>query len=102
MPFTRTGDLVFNPADRSIWGVRIDNGYSSLVKIPEPYEDIQVLFVAPFGQAIFDLDISSDGTLLSASLSGIRGEQELVVFDIAHSKQAASHTKVSMNWKTIP
>jgi hypothetical protein len=81
MPFTRTGDLVFNPADRSLWGVMLNNGYSTLVKIPEPYEEPVTLFVAPFGQAIFDLDISSDGKHLSASLSGIRGEQELVLFE---------------------
>ncbi len=95
LPFSRTGDLVYNPADSSIWGVRLDNGYSSLVKIPEPYEDIQTLFVAPFGQAIFDLDISSDGKLLSASLSGIRGEQELVVFDIP-SLEAGSQSYKSV------
>jgi len=83
LPFTRTGDLVFNPADRSIWGVRLDNGYSFLVKIPEPYEEILTMFVAPFGQAIFDLDISSDGRRLSASLSGIRGEQTLALFEIS-------------------
>jgi hypothetical protein len=80
--FSRTGDLVFNPTDRSIWGVRLDNGYSTLVKIPPPYTEILPRYTAPFGRAIFDLDISSDGLLLSASLSGIRGEQELVVFDL--------------------
>jgi WD40 repeat protein len=80
--FSRTGDLVFNSIDRSIWRVKLDNGYSTLVKIPPPYFEIISLFTAPFGQAIFDLDISQDGQLLSASLSGIRGEQELVVFNI--------------------
>lgn len=80
--FSRTGDLVFNTADRSIWGVRLDNGYSTLVKIPPPYTEILPRYTAPFGRAIFDLDISSDGQLLSASLSGIRGEQELVVFNL--------------------
>ena len=81
LPFTRTGDLVFNPVDRSLWGVRFDNGYSILVKIPEPYKEILQIYFAPFGKAVFDLDISSDGRLISASMSGIRGEQELVVFD---------------------
>jgi hypothetical protein len=81
IPFTRTGDLVFNRADRSIWGVRLDNGHSTLVKIPEPYESIEPLYETPFGQAIFDLDISSDGKYLSATLSGVGGEQELVIFE---------------------
>lgn len=87
MPFSRTGDLVFNTVDRSLWGVRLDNGQSTLVRIPEPYQNIETIFMAPFGQAIFDLDISSDGKMLSASLSGIRGEQEVVLFDIQSLKQ---------------
>lgn len=82
LPFSRTGDLVFNPADRSIWGVRLDNGHSTLVKIPEPYQTIEPLYEMPFGQAIFDLDISSDGKYLSATLAGLAGEQELVLFEI--------------------
>jgi hypothetical protein len=83
IPFSRTGDLVFNQTDRSIWGVRLDNGYSTLVKIPEPYEAVTPMFEVPFGRAIFDLDISSDGKYLSASISGISGDQELALFEIA-------------------
>ncbi len=82
IPLSRTGDLVFNPADRSIWGVRFDNGYATLVKIPEPYTTIEPMYEVPFGKTLFDLDISSDGTMLSASLSGIKGEQEVVLFEI--------------------
>jgi hypothetical protein len=82
IPFSRTGELVFNPGDRSIWGIRLDNGQSSLVKIPAPYESIEMVYTMPFGRNIFDLDISPDGKHLSASLSDIRGGQELVLFDI--------------------
>ena len=35
----RTGDLAFDAADGSIWGVRHNNGLSSLVEIPAPYTD---------------------------------------------------------------
>ena len=87
IPFSRTGDLVFNRADRSIWGVRLDNGHSTLVKIPEPYQRIEPFFEVPFGQALFDLDISPDGRYLSASLSHIGGEQELILFDIRELEQ---------------
>lgn len=82
MPFSRTGDLVYNRGDNSIWGIRFANGHATLVKIPEPYDSIERMFEAPFGQTIFDLDISSDGKMLSATITGIKGEQEVVVFDI--------------------
>ena len=86
-PRTRTGDLVFNPLDKSIWGVRHDNGYAILVKIPEPYDKALPMFTAPFGKVIFDLDISNKGNLLSASLSGVKGEQSLILFDLNKLEQ---------------
>ncbi|RMF65995.1 MAG: hypothetical protein D6743_07115, partial [Calditrichaeota bacterium] len=33
----RTGDLAFNPVDKSLWGVRHYLGISTLVRIPYPY-----------------------------------------------------------------
>jgi hypothetical protein len=80
--FSRTGDLVFNPLDKSIWGVKHDNGYAVLVKIPYPYDKILPMFTVEFGKAIFDPDISHDGKLLSASLSGVKGEQSLILFNL--------------------
>ena len=82
IPFSRTGDLVINPKDKSLWGVMINNGYSVLVKIPQPYNNMEIMYAAPFGTTLFDLDISPDGGQLSASITGIRGEQELGLFDI--------------------
>ena len=35
----RVGDLAFDPADSSLWGVRHFNGISTLVRIPPPYTD---------------------------------------------------------------
>lgn len=81
-PRTRTGDLVFNRADQSLWGIKNDNGYSILVKIPKPYTDVIPMFTAPFGKAIFDLAVSNQGDQLSASLSGVKGEQSVILFSI--------------------
>jgi hypothetical protein len=80
--FSRTGDFVFNQKDKSIWAIRHDNGYAILVKIPFPYHETVPMFTVEFGKAIFDLDISRDGKMLSASLSGVRGEQSLILFDL--------------------
>jgi len=65
----RIGDIVFNPADRSLWGVRFNNGFAMLVRIAFPYKEWQTLYVFPSGQKAFDLDLSSDGTLASMSVS---------------------------------
>jgi hypothetical protein len=88
----RTGDLAFNPADRSLWGVRHDNGLSSLVKIPAPYamEDVRVVMRLPYGRDMFDLDVSPDGKFLTASIIEVSGRQHLVRMSIPELEQGSA------------
>ncbi|MGQ0532102.1 MAG: YncE family protein [Caulobacteraceae bacterium] len=79
----RIGDLAFNRQDRSLWGLRHLNGFVTLVRIPAPYEGWNQIFTFPFGRVPFDLDISPDGTMLSASVGEVNGDQSVQVFRIA-------------------
>jgi len=79
----RVGDLAFNPADRSIWGLRHLNGYVSLVRIPPPYEEWNQLHTWPYGEEAYEMDISPDGTMLSLSLGQIDASQYLKVYRTA-------------------
>jgi hypothetical protein len=79
----RIGDLVFNPQDRSLWGLRHLNGFVTLVRIPEPYTGWNQVLTFPFGRVPFDLDISPDGTMLSASVGEVDGAQSVQVFRIS-------------------
>ena len=77
----RTGDLCFNKADKSLWGVQHHNGFSSLVRIGPPYSDwdsTTVMMQVPFGRDIFDLDISPDGQYLTCSMIELTGRARLV------------------------
>ncbi|HVS33099.1 MAG TPA: hypothetical protein VMS98_16755 [Thermoanaerobaculia bacterium] len=78
----RAGDIVVNPADGSIWGTQHHNGFTSLVRVPKPYDDWQAVLTLDYGRDIFDLDISPDGKTLSAALIEVTGDQELVALDI--------------------
>jgi hypothetical protein len=78
----RIGDLAFNPADRSLWGVRHDNGFSTLVRLPPPYHEWNQVQTLPYGRDLFDLDIAPDGCTLIGSMSEISGAQRLVRMDI--------------------
>ena len=78
----RIGDLVFNQADRSIWGLRHLSGYVSIVRIPYPYEEWDLVHRFPYGTVVFDLDLSADGEMLSASFGDIEGLQSLRVFSL--------------------
>jgi hypothetical protein len=70
LPGARIGDLVFNHTDRSLWGLRLNNGFVMLVRIPYPYEQWKALYVFPSRETAFDLDLSPDGSLVSVSVSG--------------------------------
>jgi hypothetical protein len=78
----RIGDLVVNPADKSIWGIRHVNGLATIVRIRPPYRDFNQMHTFKYGQIPFDLDISPDGTKLSASFGEINGTQSVRVWKI--------------------
>jgi hypothetical protein len=75
----RIGDLAFDRADRSLWGVRAFNGIASLVRIPFPYADWTTVRSWPYGEVVYDLDVSPDGRLVSLSHGAIDGTQSLLV-----------------------
>jgi hypothetical protein len=79
----RIGDLAFNPADRSVWGIRHFNGFATLVRVPHPYTKWEQIHTWDYGVVGYDLDISADGKLLSASVGGIDGHHTLNVWDTA-------------------
>jgi hypothetical protein len=88
----RTGDLSFNHADKSIWGIKHLNGFSTIVRVPKldkrekkpkPYANWEQIFTLPYGQDIFDIDISPDGTMMSAAVADLQGNQSLLLYKIA-------------------
>jgi hypothetical protein len=79
----RTGDLAFNRADKTLWGVQHHNGYSSLVRFIPPYNDGQVVLTLEYGKDIVDIDISPDGASISGTLAQISGTQQLIRMEIA-------------------
>jgi len=78
----RIGDLAFNRADKTLWGVRNQNGYVTLVRLKPPYTEWEAVLTLPYGQVFSDLDVSPDGLLLSATMEEIDGTQYLRVYRI--------------------
>lgn len=78
----RIGEIVFNPADRSLLGVRHMNGLATLVRIPYPYDKWIAIHEFRWERVPTDLDISPDGRLLSATMSEDTGEQYLRVWEL--------------------
>ena len=74
----RAGDLAFKSTDRSVWGVRHNDGISTIIKIDPPYNDWTAIYAFPYGKDIYDIDISPDGTILTAAVTDESGRQKLV------------------------
>ena len=77
----RVGDLAFNQADRSLWGIRHLNGICTLVKLAPPYTEWTRVHSWPYGTIVYDLDVSPDGTRVSASFGEVTGQQDVRVFE---------------------
>lgn len=74
----RAGDLVFNPADKSLWAIRHNFGLSTIIKIDPPYTDWTALYGFDYFTDIYDLDLSPDGVYLTAAVADVSGDQSLV------------------------
>ena len=77
----RIGDLAYNAADRTLWGLRHLNGLSTIVRLKAPYTDWERVMTLPYGTVMYDLDVSPDGTRVSASFGEISGKQDVRVLD---------------------
>ncbi len=76
----RIGDMVLNPKDHTMWGLRHLNGLVTLVRLDPPYTTWSQVHTFAYGEIPFDLDISPDGTLLSASFGQIDGDQSVRIY----------------------
>jgi hypothetical protein len=91
---SRLGDLVFNAADNSLWGVRHDNGLSTLVRVPAPYTAWKQVWTLPYGRDLFDLDVSPDGRTLIGSMSEVSGDTRLVQMQTADLLAGKTESRV--------
>lgn len=83
----RIGDIVFDRRDRALYGIRHANGLATLVRVPYPYQEWNQVHTFPYGVVPYDLDVSPDGRLLSASCSEVNGDQYLRVWEIEKLRQ---------------
>jgi hypothetical protein len=93
----RIGELVFDRSDRSLWGLRHLDGYVTLVNIPHPYEEWEQVFTWDYGQVLYEMDVSHDGKLLSASMGEVNGDQFLRVFRTADLQDQNAEAMAELN-----
>jgi hypothetical protein len=98
MKDARIGDLAFNRADRSLWGIRHLNGICSLVRMAAPYTQWTRVYSWPYGTVVYDLDVSPDGSLVSASFGEISGRQSVRVLPTARLLDGAEEARATFDF----
>jgi hypothetical protein len=83
MKDSRTGDLAFSQSDKILWGVRHENGISTIVRFKPPYTDWEAVCAFPYGTDVYDLEASPDGSFLTGAVTHIDGEQHLARFFVS-------------------
>jgi len=91
----RIGDMAVNPADKSIWGIRHQNGLATIVRVPAPYAGFNQIHTFKYGEIPFDLDISPDGKRIAASFGEINGTQSVRVWDLDALQSGAGTVQVA-------
>lgn len=91
----RIGDMVVNPSDKSIWGIRHQNGLATIVRVPAPYSGFNQIHTFKYGDVPFDLDISPDGRLIAASFGTIDAKQSVRVWDLAAMQEGGEPVEVA-------
>jgi hypothetical protein len=91
----RIGDMVVNPADKSIWGIRHQNGFATIVRIPPPYAGFNQIHTFKYGEIPFDLDISPDGSMISASYGEVNAKQSMRVWDLHKLQETGELVEVA-------
>ncbi len=85
---SRTGDFVYSAADDTLWGIRHNNGQTSLVRIPAPFQKIDEVRIFDYGTDFLDVDLSPDGRYVTGILTDLSGRQKLVRAEVARIKES--------------
>lgn len=89
----RTGDLAFNTADNSLWGIRKDGGLISIVRLEAPYRDGKILYTFPFATDFSDIEVSADGEYVTGLLVNETAKQNLVRFRTKDLRQGIAQSQ---------
>jgi hypothetical protein len=95
----RIGDLAFNQKDKSLWGIRHMNGYSSIMRIPYPYVEANQMYLFDFPKDLYDIDISPDGKMLTGALALTNGALLLVKMDTENLRKGDGSYQVLFDFE---
>lgn len=81
--FCRTSNIVYDNVHDCLYGLLSHEGVTHLVRYAHDLGDPSVLYTFKFGVSVSDLDVSHDGSRLVMNTIGLRGQNSLIMFNVA-------------------
>ena len=88
LAFQRTSNIVYDNARDFLYGLMSHEGVTHLVRYDAALSRQDVLYTFPFGVSVSDLDVSHDGQMLSMTITGLRGQNSLILFSVDNLENA--------------
>lgn len=82
LKYQRMSNIVYDNVRDCLYGLLSHEGVTHIVRYDASIQKQQVLYTFNFGVSVTDLDVSHDGTMLSMTVIGVKGENSLVVFNV--------------------
>lgn len=86
--FRRTSNIVYDNANDCLYGLLSHEGVTYLVRYEHDLGEPKILYTFKFGVSVTDLDVSHDGTRVVMNMIGLRGQNSLIMFNVADLENA--------------
>lgn len=96
----RVGDIVFCRKDGSLWGMRHQNGQSTIVRFAPDLKSFKSIHTFPYASDLSNLDLSPDGSELIGVLLDETGTQRLVRYRTEDLLAGEAKPEVLYDFKT--
>ena len=93
LKFQRVYDIAYDNKGDCLYGLFTNEGICHLVRYDSQFDNREILFSFPFGVSVSDLDVSHNGSKISMSVLGSKGQHSLILFDIAELNDGAGQYK---------
>ena len=80
LKFQRVNNIVYDNATDQLYGLFSNGGTQSIIRYDKNLENPEIIYAFPFGESVFDIDVSHDGKMLSVTTQGDNGEHTLMIF----------------------
>lgn len=82
LKYQRVSNIVYDNSSSRLYGIFTNGGVNYLIRYDSLLTKKDIIYAFPFGQSIFDIDVSHNGNWLTATVSGLSGEQSIIRFDV--------------------